>query len=78
MMLLGGRAGTQNNGTSSQSDGDFTRQPRNGLDSPPNRLKLQMRVVLVHVFTRVAGQLLTDLERNVGSGHRRIEAVSVK
>jgi len=30
--------------------------------------------VPVHVLARVAGQLLTDLERNIGIGHRRIEA----
>ena len=35
--------------------GGFARQPRNRLDSPPDRLKLQMRVVLVHVLTRMAG-----------------------
>ena len=54
----------------------FTRQPRNGLDSSPDRLELQMSVVLVHVLARMASQLLTDLQRNVGVGHRRIEAVS--
>ena len=37
-----------------------------------------MRVVLVHVLARMAGQLLADLKRNVGIGHRRIEAVSRK
>ena len=51
-------------------------QSRNGLYSPSHGLQLQMRVVLVHVFARMAGQLLADLERNVGIGHRRIEAVS--
>ena len=38
--------------------------------------ELQMRVVLVHVLARMAGQLLADFKRNVGIGHRRIEAVS--
>ena len=49
---------------------------RNGLDSPPHRLKLQMSVMLVRVLARMASQLLPDLKRNVGIGHRRIEAVS--
>jgi hypothetical protein len=35
-----------------------------------------MRLLLVHVLARVAGQLLADLEWNIGIGHRRIEAVS--
>jgi len=35
-----------------------------------------MRVVLVHVLARMAGQLLADLEGNVCIGHRRIEAVA--
>ena len=43
---------------------------------PPHRLELQVRVMLVHVLAPMAGQLLADLKRNVGIGHRRIEAVS--
>jgi hypothetical protein len=35
-----------------------------------------MRLLLVHVLARMAGQLLADLEWNIGIGHRRIEAVS--
>ena len=34
-----------------------------------------MRIVLVHVLACVTSQLLTDLERNVGVSHRRVEAV---
>jgi hypothetical protein len=35
-----------------------------------------MRVLLVHVLARMAGQLLADLERNIGIGHGRIEKKS--
>jgi hypothetical protein len=31
-----------------------------------------MRIVLVHVLARATSQLLTDLERNVGVGHHRV------
>ncbi len=50
-------------------------QTRNGRDSSSHCFKLQMRIVLVHVLARVTGQLLADLERDVGVGHRRVKAV---
>jgi hypothetical protein len=49
---------------------------KNGCDSPAHCSELQMRIALFHVLARVIGQFLTDLERNVGVGHRRVEAVS--
>jgi hypothetical protein len=48
-------------------------QPRNALHCPPHRLKFQVRVLLVHVLARMAGQFLADLKWYMCVGHCRIE-----
>src|SRR5258708_9686681 len=48
--------------------GSFVGQARNGLDSPPHRLKLQLIGVLVPLLAGIAGQLLAQILRYVVVG----------